>query len=380
MKVGIVAGEASGDILGAGLVGALRERVPGVEFRGIAGPRMRAAGVHALFDAEELSVMGLVEVLGRLPRLLSIRRQLLAAMAAWRPDVFVGVDSPDFNLPVETRLRAGGTRTVHYVSPTVWAWRPGRTTTIERAADELLCLFPFEPDHYAKTGLRATYVGHPLADLLSPLSYPRDSARSALALATDAPVIAILPGSRGSELRHLGVHMADAVALLAQRRPQPQFVAPMVDDVLQARFGALLERRAPAARVALVREDSRMVMAAADVVLAASGTATLEAMLLERPMVVAYRLAPVTAWVLRTFGMLGIDRFSIPNVLADATVVPELLQERATGAAMAAAVTRLLDQPDARSLQVEALRGLAGRLRAGADARAAEAVLAAAKV
>lgn len=379
MRVGIVAGEASGDILGAGLARALRERVPDVELRGIAGPRMRAAGVEPVFDAEELAVMGLFEVLGRLPRLLSVRRGLLRDMETWRPDVFIGIDSPDFNLPVETRLKRGGIRTVHYVSPSVWAWRPGRTRVVERAADSVLCLFPFEPDHYTDTKVRAVYVGHPLADVLAPDEAGRLAARRALALDDTGPVVAVLPGSRGSEVRHLGPAMAGAVALLARRSPCPQFVAPMVSDALRAQFARQCERYAPGVRVALVRDDSVTVLAAADVVLTASGTATLEALLLEKPMVVGYRLARLTAWVLRTFGLLGIERFSIPNLLADAAIVPELLQEAATAEALAGAVARLLDLPEARAVQVTALHEVRERLRAGADARAADAVLATAR-
>ena len=369
LRVGIVAGEASGDILGAGLVEALRARVPDVEYRGIAGPRMVAAGVTPLFDADELSVMGLVEVLGRLPRLLKVRRELVAAMHAWRPHVFVGIDSPDFNLGVERRLKDAGFATAHYVSPTVWAWRPGRVKTILAAADRVLCLFPFEPAHYPDG--RASFVGHPLADRLAYDAQRAALTRARLGLGGDAPVVAILPGSRGSELAHLGAAMAGAAA----RIPHARFVTPMVSDRLAERFRTLCAQHAPDADILITREDSRLVIEAADVALTASGTAALECLLLDRPMVVAYRLSPVTAWVLRTFGLMRIGTYSLPNLLAGTTVVPERIQERATADALALETKRLLDDDAARDAQRAAFARVRDALAVGADERAALSIL-----
>ncbi|MEX0900493.1 MAG: lipid-A-disaccharide synthase [Gammaproteobacteria bacterium] len=368
LRIGLVAGEASGDILGAGLVTAIQTRYPDAEFRGIAGPRMVEAGVVPLFDADELAVIGLFEVLGRLPRLLRVRRELVAAMTTWRPDVFVGIDSPDFNLPVETRLRRAGLRTVHYVSPTVWAWRPGRVATVARAADRVLCLLPFEPDYY--DGI-AEFVGHPLADRLAFDDARRAQTRERLGFAGDAPVVAVLPGSRGSELKNLGAVFAGAVGKLGVDR----VVAPMVNDRLAARFARECERHAPGVPVVVTREDSRLIIEAADVVLTASGTATLECLLLDRPMVVAYRLAPLTAWVLRTFGLLKIETFSLPNLLTGERVVPELIQENATPDRLAVALGLLLEDGDARAAQHAAFARVREQLKTGADERAAAAVL-----
>lgn len=373
MRIGIVAGEASGDLLGAGLVEAIRARHPDAEFRGIPGPLMRAAGVEAVFDADELSVMGLFEVLGRLPRLIKVRRDLIADMKTWLPDVFVGIDSPDFNLPVERRLRDAGLRTVHYVSPTVWAWRPGRVKVVGRAAHAVLCLFPFEPIHYAGVEVTATFVGHPLA---TSLEAPEDGlllARERLGLAADDVVIAVLPGSRGSEMRHLGRAMAGAMQRLSARKVR--FVTPMVSSALEVEFRDLCNRHAPDADIAFLKGDASSAMLASNVVLTASGTASLEALLLGRPMVVAYRLAPLTAWFLRAFRMLRIERYALPNLLAGDALVPELIQESATPERMEQAVSELLDNMDARRRQIEAFVQLRAGLQGGGHAAAADAVL-----
>ncbi len=373
MRIGIVAGEASGDLLGAGLVEALRARHPSAEFRGIPGPLMRAAGVDAVFDADELSVMGLFEVLGRLPRLLQVRRELIADMNAWQPDVFIGIDSPDFTLPVERRLRDAGIRTVHYVSPTVWAWRPGRVKIVERAASAVLCLFPFEPIHYAGVEVKATFVGHPLATSLVAPDDGMMLARERLGLATDDVVVAVLPGSRGSEMRHLGRAMAGAMQRLSARKVH--FVTPMVTPALEVAFRELCDRHAPDADIAFLKGEAHSAMLAADVVLAASGTATLEAMLLGRPMVAAYRLAPLTAWFLRTFRMLRIERYALPNLLAGDALVPELIQESATPERMEEAISELLDNPDARRRQLDAFTRLRACLQGGGHEAAADAVI-----
>lgn len=371
LRIGIVAGEASGDLLGAGLIDALRARHPDIEVRGIAGPLMRAAGVEAMFDADELAVMGLFEVLGRLPRLLSVRRSLVGEMVAWRPDVFIGIDAPDFNLPVATRLKRAGLHTAHYVSPSVWAWRPGRVHTVARAVDAVLCLLPFEPPYYAGTGITAVHVGHPLAARLRDEPGARAAARARLDLAEADRVVAVLPGSRGTELDNLGVAMAGAVRQLASKGIR--FVVPAARPALGDRF-----RQMCGDEVALTLTDggAHDAMRAADVVLTASGTATLEAMLLGRPMVVGYRLAPLTAWFLRTFRLLHTRRFALPNLIAGREVVPELLQERATPDEFTHAVSQLLDDESARAAQLEAFGPLRAALGTDADATAAAAVLA----
>lgn len=377
LRVAVVAGEASGDILGAGLVESIRALHPDAEFRGIAGPRMQAAGVDALFASDELAVLGLAEVLGRLPRLLRVRRELVAALRAWQPDVYVGIDAPDFNLPVARRLRGAGLRTVQYVSPTVWAWRPGRVKGIARAVDLVLCLFPFEPGHYEGSGTDAVFVGHPLADQLAPPGIEaRAELRKSLGLDATGAVVAVLPGSRRSELHNLGPSFAGAIGALARRDGAvPRFIAPMLDDGHATLFARMCERHAPGAPVQLVRDDSRRVLAAADFVLTKSGTASLESLLLDRPMVVGYRVAPLTAWILRTFGLLRIRAFAMPNLLAGAPVVPELIQEACTADGLAAAVGTLLDDPDAAAAQRTAFAALRDVLKADASVRAAAAVV-----
>ena len=373
MKVGLVAGEASGDVLGAGLITAIRQRAPGVQFAGVAGPKMIAAGCDAWVPAERLSVMGIAEVIKVLPELLRLRRGLVRRLRAWQPDVVVGIDSPDFNLGLERKLRAS-VRTVHYVSPSIWAWRPRRIRKIARAADLVLCLLPFETEPYDEAGVAARFVGHPLADDVPDRSDPAP-ARQALGLAAERPVVAVLPGSRGTELNHLGEDFAGAIGWLAARRPALQFVAPMARPDLLPRFEDALSRHAGDAEVRLVDGQAQSAMAAADVVLLASGTATLEAALIKRPMVVAYRLAPFTRWLLEFFKLLRVRRFALPNLLAERDLVPEILQDEVTPERLGTEVLRWLDDGPARAaLQVE-YRRIHELLRRDASVRAAEAVL-----
>ena len=373
MKVGLVAGEASGDVLGASLITAIRQRAPGVQFAGVAGPKMIAAGCDAWVPAERLAVMGIAEVIKVLPELLRLRRGLVRRLRAWQPDVVVGIDSPDFNLGLERKLRASA-RTVHYVSPSIWAWRPRRIRKIARAADLVLCLLPFETAPYDEAGVAARFVGHPLADEVARRSDPAP-ARQALGLAAERPVVAVLPGSRGTELAHLGEDFAGAIGWLAARRPDLQFVAPMARPDLRQRFADALARHAGGAEVRLVDGQAQSAMAAADVVLLASGTATLEAALIKRPMVVAYRLAPFTRWLLEFFRLLRVRRFALPNLLAGRDLVPEILQDEVTPERLGTEVLRWLDDEPARAaLQVEFLR-IHELLRRDASARAAEAVL-----
>src|SRR5262245_34692705 len=326
LTIGLVAGESSGDNLGAALIEALRARAPEARFIGVAGPRMLAAGCERLADSEELAVMGLFEVLHHLPRLLGLRRHVRAVMLERRPDVFVGIDAPEFNLGLAGPLHAAGLRTVQYVSPQVWAWRRGRAARMARYLDLVLCLLPFERAVYDEAGLRAIFVGHPLADQL-PLAPDRAGARAALDLAPDSRVVAVLPGSRRGEVARLAADFAGTIAWLAGRRPGLVFVAALAGDRTRRAFGAALARHAEGIAGKGVQGRTQAALTAADVALVASGTATLETLLCKRPMVVAYRLGALTAFLLRRLGLLKAPYFAQPNLLAGRRVVPELAQQ-----------------------------------------------------
>lgn len=341
--IALVAGEASGDLLGAALIEALNEARPGLRFFGVAGPRMRAAGCEAVASAEELSVMGLAEVLRHLPRLLKLRSRLRREIVARRPLAFVGIDSPEFNLGLAAWLHARGLPTVQYVSPQVWAWRQGRVKHIHAAVDRVLCLLPFEVDFYARHAVRASFVGHPLADQI-PLEIDRAAARRTLGLDEEALVVALLPGSRMGEVERLGSDFALAAVELERSFGRGiVFVAPMANAAVREVFDRQVT--AAGARVRLVDGQSRTVLAAANVVLVASGTATLETMLSKRPMVVAYRVAPFTAFLLRDLKLVKVPHFAQPNLLTREPLVPELFQEAATPSALAAAVRAWVDDP-----------------------------------
>ena len=372
--IALVAGEASGDNLGAALIEALRERLPGARFIGVAGPRMRAAGCEAIADAGELALMGLAEILRHLPRLLRLRRRVNAEILAARPAVFVGIDAPEFNLGLAARLKSQGIRTVQYVSPQVWAWRQGRVKGIGAACDRILCLLPFEPAFYSAHGVEARFVGHPLADQF-PMQPDRAAARAALGLGEGETVVAVLPGSRAGEVSRLATPFAGAAAWLASHRPGVRFVAPMVNAAVRARFEADWAAAAPGLAVQTLDGRAREAMAAADVVLVASGTATLETLLSKRPMVVAYRLAGLTAFLLRRFGLVKVKHFSQPNLLAGSEVVPEFFQEAATPEALGAALLAWLDDPARVADAQAAFAGVHERLRQGGAALAAQAVL-----
>ncbi len=344
MRIALVAGEASGDTLGAALIEALRRRYPDAQFAGVAGPKMKAAGCTAWFDSEELAIMGLAEILRHLPRLLRLRASLKRRMVAWRPDVFVGIDAPEFNLGLARKLKRAGLKTVQYVSPQVWAWRQGRVRTIGESCDLVLCLLPFEPEFYREHGVRAAFVGHPLADQI-PMEPDRAGARAALGIAPDARVLALLPGSRRGEVERLGDSFAGAAELTARRIPDLVCIAPMVTPALRALFATHFGE-GMRAKVRFLDGDARRALAAADVVLSASGTATLETALSKRPMVVAYKLAPVTAFVLRTLGIVKIKHFSQPNLLAGVELVPEFFQEAATPENLSAALLRWFERPE----------------------------------
>ena len=377
MRIALVAGEASGDLLGAGLIEQLRLRFPDARFAGVGGEAMRAAGLDAWHDASELAVMGLAEVLRHLPRLLRLRRELRARVLAWKPDVFIGIDAPDFNLGLEKWLKQRGVRTVHYVSPSVWAWREKRAEKIGHSADLVLCLFPMEPAIYARHGVDARFVGHPLADAM-PLDPDRAAARDALGLDPDRPLLAVLPGSRVGEIERLGADFLAAAVRVLAVVPTLQIVVPMANLQARVAFDRVLAAHPDAAALSLVLRTiighARTLMIASDVVLLASGTAALEGMLAKRPMVVGYRIAALTHAIVRGMGMLKVDRYSLPNVLAGDTLVPELMQDDCTPDKLAAAVLHWLRDPAAVAALLPRFRALHAQLRCDASARAAEAV------
>jgi lipid-A-disaccharide synthase len=374
LRVGLVAGETSGDTLGAALIAAIRARVPDAQFFGMAGPKMVALGCEAWASADDLGVMGLVEVLTHLPRLLRLRRTLIERFQAARPDVVVGIDVPDFNLGLEKKLKRAGLRTVQYVSPQVWAWRQGRVKTIGQSADLVLCLLPFETEFYAQHGVRAEFVGHPLADQI-PLDIDREGARRALGLDPAARVVALLPGSRMGEVERLGTDFIGAAAWIAAREPTTKFVAPMASRRVRETFEKQRALVAGAPPIEVLEGQAQRALAAADGVIVASGTATLETTLTKRPMVVAYRLGAITAFLLRRLGLVKVRYFSQPNLLLGRRRVPEFFQEAVTPAALGEAlVGQLADPAQVAELQREFL-GVHEQLRRGGAERAATAIL-----
>lgn len=369
----LVAGETSGDNLGAHLIEALRARLPGARFAGIPGPRMLAAGCEAWERAEDLAVMGLFEILPHLPRLLRIRRNLLARALAAKPDVYVGVDAKEFNLRVAPRLKACGIRTVQYVSPQIWAWRQGRVKTIGRAVDLVLCLLPFEKRFYDEHGVRAVFVGHPLADQI-PLHLDSRAARAALGLDTEGTYIALLPGSRHGEVARLSPDFAATVAWLRQQRPELKFVAALANEGAHRTLAAALDAAGVRDRVTLVDGNAQQVMAASDVILLASGTATLEATLVGRPMVVAYRLSLLTTFLLKTLKLFKAPFFAQPNLLAGRQVVPEYFNDEVRADVLGPAVLAQFERAD-RDQLVHTFASIHETLRRDASARAAEAIV-----
>lgn len=374
-RIYLVAGELSGDILGAGLMRELKQRHPGVEFRGIGGPRMLAEGMHGCFALETLSVMGLVEVVKHLPRLLRVRRELTADALAFQPDVMLGIDAPDFNLGLERRLREAGITTAHYVSPSVWAWRRGRVKGIARSVDAMLTLLPFEADFYRKHCVPVAFVGHPLADEMA-LENDRSAARSALGLDPDALTLAVLPGSRASEIRFMGATFLAAAERLCRHFASLQVVIPAATPARRDELTALLEtlpKDSPARdRIALIDGQSREAMVAGDAVLLTSGTAALEAMLCHRAMLVAYKMAPATHWLARR--LVKTPWISLPNLIARETLVPELIQDAATPEAISDALGAMLDDAGERAALEARFAAMHAELRRGASARAADAI------
>lgn len=372
---------------------ALRERRPELRFVGVAGPKMLAAGCETLLPMERLSVMGLVEVAKVLPDLLRARRDLVHGLQQLNPLLVIGVDAPDFNLGLERRLRARGIPTVHLVSPTVWAWRPGRVKQIRRSVDLMLSIFPFEADFLREHRVPVTYIGHPLADDF-PLQPDREAARRALGISIDALVdlakpqaskpgeesatalIAILPGSRRSEVELLGRPMLETAAWCHHRRPGLRFIAPMVSEALRQRFEAMRSEMAPQLPLKVISGQSREAMAAADLVLTASGTATLEALLAKRPMLVAYRLHPLTYWLVTRLRLIKVRYAAMANLLGGRQLAPEFLQDRCRADLMGPALLALLDDAERRAEIEAAYRQIHLELRQHAAHRAAEAILA----
>lgn len=367
-----MAGETSGDLLGANLIRALRQLHADISFVGIAGPQMISEGCEAIFPAEKLSLLGLVEVLEHLPEVLGIRKKLVAHFLEDPPDLFIGIDAPDFNLALEGLLKGAGIPTVHYVSPTVWAWRSYRVKRIARSVDLMLTVFPFEAEFYRQHHVPVHFVGHPLADLV-PLVGDRLAARRDLDLPANQSLIAILPGSRKSELRYLGRRFLETADWCYRRDDTLRFVAPMASPKMRELFEKELSHFSSELPVTLIDGQSRRVMEAADVVLLASGTATLEALLLKRPMVVAYRMAWLTQWMMRR--LLKVPHFSLPNLLAGREVVQEFFQNEVDPAKMGPALlTYLQDRDLAHHLQ-ETFAEIHFQLRKDASNEAARAVL-----
>lgn len=372
MRFGVVAGEASGDLLGAGLIAAIKQRFPDAIFEGIAGPAMIEQGAQSLFPMDRLSVMGIVEVLGRYWELLGIRRKLATHFKHNPPDVFIGIDAPDFTLGLERQLRDAGIKTVHYVSPSVWAWRQSRVKKIVASTDLMLTLFPFEKKFYEEHNIPVSFVGHPLADLI-PLDVDKTAARESLSLSSDAEVLALLPGSRSNELHYLSEPFIEAVRWLREHKPNLEVIVPLANKQRRQQFESVLKNIADAPLIRLVDGQSREVMAAADVVLLASGTAALEAMLLKRPMVVAYKLSPVTYWIAKR--LVKVENVSLPNLLADEKLVPEFIQHEATPNKLGKAVLEYFQNPTAIENIHQRFNEIHQTLRQNASDKAADAIL-----
>jgi lipid-A-disaccharide synthase len=373
LRVGLVAGEASGDTLGADLIHALRRIAPDAEFFGVAGPKMQAAGCEVWEPAESFAVMGLFEVLRHLPRLLRLLSQIGARFLRARPDVFIGIDAPDTNLRLARRLHAAGIPTVQYVSPQVWAWRQGRARSIHEAVDLVLCLLPFEKRFYDEHGMRSEFVGHPLADAI-PMTVDRAAARRSLNIDATAPLVALLPGSRRGEVSRLSEDFAATARWLAEQRPQMLFIAPMASAAAREIFSRAMEQHAPGLPLRLIDGQAQTALIAANVVLVASGTASLEAALCKRPMVVVYRLGKMTVWILKQLNLVKTKFFAQPNLLADRRVVGEYFQDDIVPQSIGAELLMWLDDADRRSALEQEFARIHADLRRDAGTRAAQAI------
>ncbi len=373
MRIGLVAGEASGDVLGAGLIRAILARCPDARFEGVAGPAMVDAGCDQWEPAESLAVMGFVEPIAHIPRLLRLRRDLVRRWSESRPDVVVGIDAPDFNLGLEKKLRKAGIKTAHFVSPTIWAWRPGRVKTVKKAADRVLCIFPFEPAMYEAHGVDAVFVGHPRAHQ-TPEVVDTDAARKRLGIDA-SEVVALMPGSRRGEIERLGRVFADAAAIIRNARPGIRFVTPVATSVLKPMIEAHLREAGIADDVMLLDGQSQLAITAADVALQASGTAVLEAALLRKPTVAAYKVAPLSWFIGKGLRLVRLTHYTMPNLLTDEPLVPEFIQGNARPELIAAAVIELLDDPARRESISRSFDRLRKELALDSDQHAADAII-----
>ena len=374
LRVGLVAGEASGDTLGADLINAMRRTAPDTEFFGVAGPKMQAAGCEAWEPAESLAVMGFADVLRDLPRLMKLLSRIKRMFLTARPDVFIGIDAPDTNLRLARSLHAAGIPTVQYVSPQVWAWRQGRARSMRESVDLVLCLLPFEKRFYDEQGIAAEFVGHPLADAI-PEEVDRQGARDSLGLKIVDQVVALLPGSRRGEVARLAADFAATANWLAAQRPQLKFIAPMASVATRQIFSSVLDRDAPRLHVQLIDGQATTALSAADVVLVASGTASLEAALCKRPMVVVYRLGALTGWLITRLNLVKARFFAQPNLLADRRVVGEYFQDQIIPESIGAELLMWLDDSERRAALEQEFSRIHADLRRGAGRRAAQAVL-----
>ena len=371
--IALVAGEVSGDILGAGLINALKLHYPNARFIGVAGEQMKKSGCETLFEMEELSVMGLAEVLKHLPRLLKRRKQVIETMLEMKPDVFIGIDAPDFNLTVEEKLKANGIKTIHYVSPSVWAWRRERVNKIVHQVNRVLCLFPMEPQLYLDAGGKAEFVGHPMAQTM-PVDVDQSSARRQLGVAPSIPVFALMSGSRVSEIDYMAPVFFQTALLLLKRYPQAQFLMPVATQATHRRISKILaSAQFSNLSITLVDKQADTVCTAADVVLVTSGTATLEVALCKRPMVISYKISPLTyAYVKRK---VKVPHVGLPNILLNKCAVPELLQHDAMPEKLAEAMIYWYEHPEAVARLKQDFHELHLLLRKDTDTLVANAVL-----
>lgn len=376
MRFGIVVGEASGDLLGAGLIAAIKQQYPEATFEGIAGPLMKKQGARSLYPMERLAVMGIVEILGRYRELTTIRKNLISHFCSNPPDVFIGVDAPEFNIHLAQKLREAGIKTVQYVSPQVWAWRQYRVKKIARAVDLMLTLFPFEEEFYGSRAVAVKCVGHPLADAIA-LHPDKAAARENLKIPADKEVVALLPGSRGVEVHYLADVFIQAALWCLERRPNLFFVAPLANKARRKQFEQALQRQGGTLPIKLVTGNSREVMAAADVVVLASGTATLEGLLLKKPMVVAYRLSGMSYRIFKFLSQVSL--YALPNLLAGKALVPELIQRNATPEKIGRQVLEYFLNPEKVTVLQKEFEAIHLMLRKNASQQAADAVIQLAK-
>ncbi|GMQ96358.1 MAG: lipid-A-disaccharide synthase [Gammaproteobacteria bacterium] len=372
MRIAMVAGEVSGDFLAAGLIRSLKDHASEIQTYGIAGPQMIAEGCKPSFDMEKLSVMGFAEVLTRLPGIFSIRRKLINQLLMDPPDLFIGVDAPDFNLKLEEKLKSHGILTIHYVSPSVWAWRAARVNQIRRAVDLMLTLFPFEEQFYKEHGINARYVGHPLADLI-PIESKRTELRTTLGLTVDDCVVAVLPGSRIGEVKRMGPVFCKAMRQLSKNVPKIKFISPMATDTVYKLFKSMVDNYAADISIRLLTKQSQVAMTASDAVMVVSGTAALEAMLCKRPMVIGYKMSPLTYRYMKK--LMTVNQYSLPNNLAGHEVAKEYIQEQAVPENFANEIKRILsDTEGTRKLEQE-FTGIHLKLRTNANQKAASAIM-----